>query len=129
VATGRVGEGLTLDERPERWAEPKRMRRLTDDEMTELIGLARRGRTGPGRALDALWDLILQHAEGMSLAEAMAAGRVWLVQNYAIAGGTAAGSVDIPSVGRVPTEGWQLCPGSFLPSSSVMSSPSLVAAI
>lgn len=30
-------------------------------------------------------------------------------------GGTADALVDIPCVGRVPTEGWQLCPEGFLP--------------
>jgi hypothetical protein len=61
------------------------MRRLTDEEMADLTGLARIGRVGPGRALDGLWDLILRYTEGITLAEAGAAGRNWLVQNYAIA--------------------------------------------
>lgn len=60
-----------------------RMRRLTGDEMTELIRLARDGRTGPGRAIDALWELIVRDAHGISLAEA--AERGFHVQDYAMA--------------------------------------------
>jgi hypothetical protein len=62
-----------------------RMRRLTDDEMTMLVRLARDGRTGPGRAMVALWDLILRDAEGISYEDAAATGCVFAVQNYAIA--------------------------------------------
>lgn len=58
-----------------------RMRRLTDDEMTELTRLARDGRTGPGRAIDALWELIVQDAHGITLVEA--AERGFHVQDYA----------------------------------------------
>lgn len=58
------------------------MRRLTDAEMTELTRLARDGRTGPSRAIDALWELIVLDAHGVSLAEA--AKRGFNVQDYAI---------------------------------------------
>ena len=72
-------------DRPARREVPHRRRRLTDGEMAELVKLARSGVKGPGRAMDALWDLILHDIEGLSLAEATASGRAWLVQNYAIA--------------------------------------------
>lgn len=65
-----------------------RMRRFTDDEMTTLTTLARRGRRGPGSAIDALWELIMPDAEGTSLAEAAAHG--FHVQDYAIAADQAA---------------------------------------
>lgn len=58
------------------------MRRLSDAEMAELIALARQGRKGPAAALDALWELILHEAEGLSLAEA--AERGFYVSDYAI---------------------------------------------
>jgi hypothetical protein len=61
-----------------------RMRRLTDAEMTELTRLARDGPTGPARAIDALWELIVRDAHGVSLAEA--AERGFHVQDYAMAG-------------------------------------------
>jgi hypothetical protein len=61
------------------------MRRLTDDEMAALIAQARKGRLGPVRALDILWDLILREAEGISLAEAAERPRRFSVQDYAIA--------------------------------------------
>lgn len=61
-----------------------RMRRLTDDEMNMLVRLARDGRKGPGRAMEALWDLILREAEGISYAEAKDTGLVFAVQNCAI---------------------------------------------
>lgn len=60
-----------------------RMRRLTDTEMAELTRLARDGRTGPGQAIDALWELILQDAHGISLVEAAEHG--FHVQDYAMA--------------------------------------------
>jgi hypothetical protein len=59
-----------------------RMRRLTDDEMAELTRLARDGRTGPARAIDALWELVIRDAHGISLAEADALG--FHVQDYAM---------------------------------------------
>jgi hypothetical protein len=60
------------------------MRRLTDDEMTALIAQARKGRLGPDKALDLLWDLILREAEGISLAEAAEQPGRFSVQDYAI---------------------------------------------
>lgn len=68
--------------RPE---ERYRMRRLTPSEMSGLVGLARRGRKGPGVALEALWDLILRDAEGVGVAEAAARIPQFRVQDYAIA--------------------------------------------
>ena len=53
--------------------------------MVALTAMARMGGTGPQRAIDALWDLILREVEGISLANATKLGRRWLVQNYAIA--------------------------------------------
>lgn len=66
---------------------PYRMRRLTDTEMAELTALARQGTDGPPSALRALWDLILRDVEGLSLAEAAAAGTPgrWSVADYQIA--------------------------------------------
>lgn len=61
------------------------MRRLTDEEMASLRNLARNGRKGPAKALDALWELILFEAEGISLAEADARPGSFHVQDYAIA--------------------------------------------
>jgi hypothetical protein len=72
------------DERPARLEVPHRMRRLTDTEMDELENLAAEGRNGPVVAMDRLWDLILQEIEGVTVAEATAQDRRWLVQNYAI---------------------------------------------
>lgn len=63
--------------------ERYRMRRLTDEEMADLSRLARNGRAGPGRAIDALWELIVQDAHGVSLEEA--AERGFHVQDYAMA--------------------------------------------
>lgn len=60
-----------------------RVRRLTAPEMAALIRLARNGRTGPGRAIDALWELIMKDAHGITLAEA--AQRGFHVADYAIA--------------------------------------------
>lgn len=60
------------------------MRRLTDDEMASLCKLARNGRRGPARALDALWDLILREAEGVGVAEAAARPGSYRVQDYAM---------------------------------------------
>lgn len=64
---------------------PHLVRRLTDEEMEQLISLARAGRKGPAKAMDALWDLILREVEGMSLAEATERNLRWHVQSYAIA--------------------------------------------
>lgn len=61
------------------------MRRLTDAEMGHLQDLARRGRTGPARALEALWDLVLREADGVGVAEAAARPARFHVQDYAIA--------------------------------------------
>ena len=91
--TARLGSGdrnrrtgpKRVTERPPRLPIPHRMRRLTDAEMAELVKSARSGPKGPSRAMQALWDLILQEVEGMSVAEGTASGRAWLVQNYAIA--------------------------------------------
>lgn len=58
------------------------MRRLTDDEMGTRM--ARQGRRGPGWAIDALWELILQDAHGMSIAEAAGRPGSFRVQDYAI---------------------------------------------
>ena len=66
-------------------SERYRMRRLTDDEMARLVALARDGRKGPGRAIDALWELILHEAEGVSVAEAAARPGGYRVQDYAMA--------------------------------------------
>ena len=60
------------------------MRRLTDDEMAALCRLARSGRRGPAKALDALWDLILREAEGVSVAEAASRPGSYRVQDYAM---------------------------------------------
>jgi hypothetical protein len=77
-----------------------RMRRLTDDEMTMLIRLARDGRTGPGRAMVALWDLILRDAEGINYEDAAATDRLFAVQNYAIASDQARALHDAMMKGR-----------------------------
>lgn len=66
-------------------ADRYRMRRLTDNEMHQLCRLARDGRRGPAKALDALWDLILRDAEGISVAEAAARPGSYRVQDYAMA--------------------------------------------
>lgn len=60
------------------------MRRLTDSEMTQLRQLGRDGRKGPGRALNALWDLILQEAEGAGVADASQRDGSFYVQDYAM---------------------------------------------
>jgi hypothetical protein len=71
--------------KPDAGDTPALMRRFTDDEMAALIRLARDGRTGPSRALDALWDLILTEVDGVTMADITAAGKVWQVEGYAIA--------------------------------------------
>ena len=48
------------------------MRRLADDEMASLVRLCRDGRKGPGRALEALWELIVRDADQVGVAEAAA---------------------------------------------------------
>lgn len=58
------------------------MRRLTDDELTHIIRLARDGRRGPSRAIDALWELTMQEIHGIGLAEA--AERGFHVQDYSL---------------------------------------------
>lgn len=60
------------------------MRRLAEPEMARLRRLARAGRKGPERALDALWDLILQEAEGVGVAEASQRPGSFRVQDYAM---------------------------------------------
>lgn len=60
------------------------MRRLSESEMMRLRRLARDGRKGPKRALDALWDLILREAEGVGLAEASQRDGSFRVQDFAI---------------------------------------------
>ena len=70
----RMMVGMPKRHVPSRKPEERyRMRRLSDAEMAELIALARQGRKGPAAALDALWELILHEAEGLSLAEGTAA--------------------------------------------------------
>jgi hypothetical protein len=61
------------------------MRRLTDAEMVQHIKLARDGAKGPGRALEALSDLILRDAEGVGVAEAAACTPKFRVRDYAMA--------------------------------------------
>jgi hypothetical protein len=66
-------------------ADRYRMRRLTDDEMARLRALARNGATGPGKMLDALWDLILLDAEGVTVADAAARPGGYRVMDYSMA--------------------------------------------
>lgn len=70
------------------------MRRLSDDEMAQLRRFARQGRTGPARALDALWELILREAEGVGLDEAASRPGSFRVQDYAIAADQAEALLD-----------------------------------
>ena len=85
--------------------ERYRMRRLTDDEMARLVALARDGRKGPGRAIEALWELILRDAEGVSVAEAAASEPKFRFQDYAIAADQSQQLYDAMTKGRRLSKG------------------------
>lgn len=60
------------------------MRRLTAAEMAHLGALAGTGRRGPARCIEALWDLILTEAEGVTAPEAAERPGGYRVQDYAL---------------------------------------------
>lgn len=61
-----------------------RMRRLSVAEMAHLRRLARNGRRGPAKALDALWELIIDEAHGHDRDMRRTLGEREWVQDYSI---------------------------------------------
>lgn len=76
------------------------MRRLTQQELRHVVDLARDGRTGPARALEALWDLILREAEGVGVNDAASRPGGFRVQDYAMVADQAAVIRDAMTRGR-----------------------------
>ncbi|QGG94947.1 hypothetical protein [Actinomarinicola tropica] len=65
------------------------MRRLTEEELAQLCQLARKGREGPRKAVQALWDLILLEAHGPAAVDDPSTIEPFWVQDYSIPAGQA----------------------------------------